>query len=96
MLMAREKEQDFLTSGQVARMLGLSSQHVHRLATETGQLPVVARAGKGILLFRHSDVERLAKEREETPPRPGPKPGSKRKKAAKVTKKTTKGRAKKT
>ena len=75
MLVARKTEQEFMTSGDVARVLGVSNQHVHHLAV-TGQLPVAIRVGKGMRLFRTSDVERLAKEREESPPKPGPKPGS--------------------
>ena len=104
MNVARKTEQEFMTSGEVARVLGVSNQHVHQLAVG-GLLPVAIRTGKGMRLFRVTDVERLAKERKESPPKTGPKPGFRKvakgtkKKAAKVTKKkatstTTKGSAK--
>ncbi len=92
MSVARKTEPEYMTSGEAARALGLTIQHVHNLAVQ-GHLPVAIRTSAGMRLFLASDVERLAKEREEAPPRPGPEPGKAKKKATKVTKKTTKGRA---
>ena len=105
MFMAQQGEEDFMTTGEAARVLELSNQHVHRLVT-TGKLPVAGRAGKGLLLFRRSEVAALKEERRRNPPKPGPKTDPRpqnvvelqrqveaektpKKKAAKVTKKTT-------
>jgi hypothetical protein len=72
MLMARPAPDDLMTSGDVARRLGISNQHVHTLAT-TGRLPVATQTPNGMRLFRRADIDRVADERQKSPPRRGPK-----------------------
>ena len=72
------KEQ-FLMSGEVARMLCVSHTSIVRMV-EAGQLPVVGETSGGYRLFRRSDVERLMKSRASNPPlrgRPYKKPKEK-------------------
>ena len=72
MLMAGQTPDDLMTSGDVAKRLGISNQHVHTLAT-TGRLPVAMQTPNRMRLFRRSDIERVAEERQKSPPRRGPK-----------------------
>lgn len=65
----------FLTTGDVAKLLGVTNQYVQLLARQ-GKLPVADATAGGIRLFRRSDIERIAVERAEKPPRPGPAPGT--------------------
>ncbi len=82
--MARQASQDFVTSGDAARALGVSKQHLHRLV-EAGHLAASIRAANGYLLFTRREVERLRAVRRASPPRRGPKPRS-RKMASSTTK----------
>ena len=75
MPLSRQIDEQFLTTSDVARALGISNQHVHRLVV-TNQLPVAIRAANGFRLFKRSAIQRVADEREATPPRRGPRPGT--------------------
>ena len=51
----------YLTSGDTARMLGLSQAGLSLLVARK-QLPVAARTESGLRLFRREDVERLSRD----------------------------------
>ena len=70
--MARHTEEEFLTSGNVAKRLGISNQYVHTLA-KAGRLPVATLTENGLRLYRRADIERIAEERRKSPPRRGGK-----------------------
>jgi DNA-binding transcriptional MerR regulator len=53
----------YLTSADVARILGLTTGSV-RLLQQRGALPIAAKTERGIMLYRRADVERLARARE--------------------------------
>lgn len=63
-------KQEFLMSGDVARILGLSYVSVARLV-QTGALSTAGQTPTGYRLYRRADVERLKQERKENPPRRG-------------------------
>lgn len=100
MLVARTKHPDqFLTTGDVAKLLGVTNQYVQALARD-GKLPVADETAGGIRLFRRGEIERIAEERQRTPPRRGPNKGHggrppTKKKTRKVAKKKTGVRKKK-
>ncbi|HVE84989.1 MAG TPA: helix-turn-helix domain-containing protein [Myxococcales bacterium] len=60
---------ELLTVGDAARVLGLSTDMVRKLA-RLGRLPAL-RARNGYHLFHRSDVERLAEERARERASPG-------------------------
>jgi len=64
------KKQEFLMSGDVARILGLSHVSIARLV-QAGLLPTAGETPTGYRLYRRADVERLRKERKTNPPRRG-------------------------
>lgn len=82
---------ELMTTGDVSKLLGLTSQYVQAMARR-GKLPVAETTVGGIRLFRRRDIERIADERRRRPPRRGPAKGTggrPRKKAAKVSRKTS-------
>ena len=73
-MMVHPLNEELLTSGDVARRLGVSGQQVHKLA-KAGKLPVAGTTRSGTRLYRATDIERIAEEREKSPPRRGRPPG---------------------
>jgi len=53
---------EYLTAGEAALVLQISSQHVRNMA-QAGRLKVAARTVGGMVLFLFADVERLKRER---------------------------------
>jgi DNA-binding transcriptional MerR regulator len=55
---------EFMESGEVARMFGISQARVAQL-TRAGRLPVAMRVGaRGLRLYDRATMERIAQERE--------------------------------
>jgi len=75
MLVTRTKDpSQFLTTGDVAKLLGVTNQYVHALIRK-GILPVSDQTAGGIRLFRRFEIERVVEERKTNPPRRGPDKG---------------------
>ena len=66
---------ELMTTGDVSKLLGLTSQYVQAMSRE-GKLPVAVTTAGGIRLFRRADIEQLAEQRRKNPPRRGPPPGT--------------------
>ena len=71
-VVVKELADEFLTSGDIAKILDVSNQHVYWLVKQ-GRLPVASRTAGGIRLFRRSEIERIAIERKKSPSHPGRK-----------------------
>lgn len=60
------QQQELMTSGAIARLLGVSNQRVQQLVQEGVLVPVNVTT-TGMRLFAASDVEQLRREREQKP-----------------------------
>jgi len=63
-------EDPLLTSGDASRILKISTGGLRQLA-RAGKLVPDEQTPTGQRLFRQSTIEKLRKEREQNPPRPG-------------------------
>ena len=73
--MAAKNPDELMTTGDVSKLLGLTSQYVQAMARQ-GKLPIAETTAGGIRLFRRSDIDQLAEQRRKNPPRRGPDKGT--------------------
>jgi excisionase family DNA binding protein len=73
--MAANNPNELMTTGDVSKLLGLTSQYIQAMARQ-GKLPIAETTAGGIRLFRRSDIDKIAEERRKNPPTRGPEKGS--------------------